>query len=147
MYQPKDVLQKTERIYGIGSNTRKRRLLPIWYKNYPWLHFCCTSLKVYCNQCKLGSELNLRIPRAEPAFSTEGFCNWKKATKRFKDHEISHAHQLAVAAHISRCQVPVNIVNKDSTWSPKQHTSTTFCLALSRTSGSGNETTMLVVQI
>ena len=50
---------------------------------------------------------NIRIQKADTAFSTEGFCNWKKATVRFKQHELSHAHQVAVEAHISRKR-PIN---------------------------------------
>ena len=109
VYQPScsDVLKKTERVYGTGNNRRTRRLLPIWYKNFPWLHFCCSTLRVYCHQCKLASELNIRIPKADTAFSTEGFCNWKKATVRFKEHELSHAHQVAVEAHVSQKR-PIN---------------------------------------
>ena len=80
IYQPTDVhvLKKTERIYGSSGNIHARRLLPSWYKSYLWLNFCCTTLKVYCHQCKLAAKLNVRNPKADPAFSTEGFCNWKK---------------------------------------------------------------------
>ena len=63
-----NVLKKTERIYGSGSNARTRRFLPSWYKTYPWLHFCCTTLKVYCHYCKMATELNVRISKADPAF-------------------------------------------------------------------------------
>ena len=82
IYQPTDihVLEKTERIY---------------------------CLKVYSHQCKLAAKLNVRNPKADPAFSTEGFCNWKKAVVRFREHQMSYAHQVAVAAHISR-QKPIN---------------------------------------
>ena len=51
--------------------------------------------------------MNVRSSKADAAFSTEGFCNWKKAIDRSKEHERSHAHQHAVAAHIS-CQIPIN---------------------------------------
>lgn len=109
VYQPldSDVLKKTERVYGTGNNKRTRRLLPTWYKSFPWLHFCCSTLRVYCHLCMLASELNIRIPKADTAFSTEGFCNWKKATVRFKEHELSHAHQVAIEAHVSRKR-PIN---------------------------------------
>ena len=36
-----------------------------------------------------------------------GFCNWTKAVIRFKEHQLSHALLVAVAAHIS-CQKPIN---------------------------------------
>ena len=54
IYQPKDsdVLKKTERTYGSGNSMRIRHLQPSWYKSHPWLHFCCTSLKLYCWYCK-----------------------------------------------------------------------------------------------
>lgn len=74
-----DVFRKTERIYGSGSSRCTRRLLPSWYKSYPWLHFCCSTLRVYCYQCKLATQLNVRMPKAHPAFSTEGFCKWRKS--------------------------------------------------------------------
>ena len=77
-----NVLKKTKRIYGSGSNARTRRFLPSRYKTYPWLHFCCITLKVYCHYCKMATELNVRISKADPAFSTNGFCNWKKAAQR-----------------------------------------------------------------
>ena len=64
-------------------------------------------LKVYCHHWKLATELNVRIPKVDPAFTTEGFCNWKKALDRFKEHEMSHAHQAAVASHIAH-QTPIN---------------------------------------
>ena len=64
-------------------------------------------LHVYCHQCKLATDMNVRSSKADPAFSTEGFSNWKKAINRFKEHERSHAHQHVVAAHISR-QIPIN---------------------------------------
>ena len=64
----------------------------------------CTALKVYCHHC---TELNVRIPKADPAFTTEGFCNWKKALDKFKEHEMSHAHRAAVASHIAH-QTPIN---------------------------------------
>ena len=51
VYQPScsNVLKKTERVYGTGNNRRTRRLLPTWYKSFLWLHFCCSTLRVYCH--------------------------------------------------------------------------------------------------
>ena len=109
IYQPTDVnvLKKTERIYGSGSNACTSHFLPSWYKTYPWLHFCCTTLKVYCHYCMMATELNVRISKADPALSTNGFCNWKKAVLKFKEHECSLVHQHAVVIRVSH-QRPIN---------------------------------------
>ena len=34
--------------------------------------------------------------KAENAFSTDGFRNWKDATRIYRKHELSHAHKEAV---------------------------------------------------
>ena len=39
--------------------------------------------------------------KADPAFTTAGFCNWKKAVERFKEHESSYAHRNALAMYQS----------------------------------------------
>ena len=55
----------------------------------------------------MATELNVRMSKADQAFSTKGFCNWKKAVLKFKEHECSHTHQHAVVIHAA-CQRPSN---------------------------------------
>ena len=45
-HQPNDanLLKKTEKIYGSGKHARRRHFVASWYKSYPWLHFCSTTL-------------------------------------------------------------------------------------------------------
>ena len=38
--------------------------------------------------------------KADCAFSTAGFSNWKKGTSSFKQHQSSLAHRDAMSAHI-----------------------------------------------
>lgn len=40
-------------------------------------------------------------------FQLRGSVSGEKAILRFKEHELSHAHQVALTAHISR-QMPIN---------------------------------------
>ncbi len=100
-------MKKTGRVFGSGTSQRTRRLQPSWYKSHPWLHFCCTTLKLYCHYCKAARKRNIRLPVCDPAFSIDGFCNWKKATTRFKEHELSRGHRLAYEAQVSN-QAPIN---------------------------------------
>ena len=111
--QPTDaaLLQKTEKLYGSGSNVQKRHFLPSWYKSFSWVHFCTKSLKVYCFYCMQGykSGVTHLSAKAEPTFTLTGFSNWKKATTRFKEHECSQAHRNALAANISSSRsTPIN---------------------------------------
>ena len=111
IYQPLSgsILKKTEKVYGSGKNARKRHVNPAWFKSYSWLHYCLTSMKVYCHYCKHASLSNLRVmsTKAASVFSVDGFCNWKNATAKLKEHEKSLAHRDAVAAHVASKHVPI----------------------------------------
>ena len=102
------LLKKTEKIYGTG---RKRSFLASWYKSFPWLHFCHSSLKVYCFYCKAACKAHITVMsnRADPSFTISGFSNWKNALSKFRDHEYSLAHRDAVAAYLASKSSPVNI--------------------------------------
>ena len=110
--QPTDpiVLKGTERSYGLGGNARKRVFLTSWYKEFSWIHLCCSNFKVYCYYCKraCGSQLKVVSTKADPAFTMIGFSNWKKALNKFKEHESSLAHRDAFAAFIASKSTPVN---------------------------------------
>ena len=84
--------------------------MPSWYKSYPWLHVCCTSLKVYCYYCRHASFSNLSVmsTKGDLAFSTEGFCKWKKGLGLFKTHELSYAHKDALSAYNALKSVPIS---------------------------------------
>ena len=97
------ILKRTERCFGSGKNARNRSFLPSWYKQYPWIHLCCTKFKVYCYYCKRAYDSSAKVAssKADPAFTSAGFCNWKKIVERFKEHESLHAHRNSLAT--SQC--------------------------------------------
>ena len=53
---------------------------------------------------------NLRVMNtgAASAFSVDGFCNWKNAIEKFKEHEKSQAHRDAFAAHVTSKHVTIS---------------------------------------
>ena len=75
---------------------KARCFVSSWYNHFKWIHFCQTRLKVFCYYCVKGSSLSGRNIRADQAFVTTGFSNWKKAIERFKDHKHSVVHKNAV---------------------------------------------------
>ena len=50
----------------------------------------------------MATELNVRISKADLAFSTSGFCNWKKAVQKYIKKGVSHVHQHAVVIRLYR---------------------------------------------
>lgn len=110
--QPIDkvVLKRTEKQYGSGKSLRKRCFLASWYKTFPWLHLCRSTSKVFCYYCRAAckSHITVMSTKADPAFSTSGYSNWKKAVDKFREHEQSLAHKDALKAHASTKNLPVS---------------------------------------
>jgi len=69
-----------------------------WYKRFPWLHFNTEKRCMLCFYCS-NICIDPSLPwtgNTEPAFTSDGFFNWKKGLQRFREHEASHSHYLAV---------------------------------------------------
>lgn len=75
------ILKKTERCFsGSGTNARERSFVQSWYKQFPWIHLCCTKYKVYCFPCKNAYDSGAKVAssKADPAFTTVGFVTGRK---------------------------------------------------------------------
>lgn len=68
--------------------------------------FMCAA--IHC-RCASFSNLSVMSTKADTAFSTEGFCNWKKALTCFKTHEFSRAHKDALSAYTVSKNVPISL--------------------------------------
>lgn len=55
---------------------------------------------MYCFYCKSAYDSSAKVASSK-VFTTVGFCNWKKAVERFKEHESSHAHRNLLATSLS----------------------------------------------
>ena len=75
----------------------KRCFQKQWYGTYSWLDYDETDDVVYCHVCRLADSHNkLNVPLKEPTFTKTGFSNWKDATFKFRNHEKSTCHKIAV---------------------------------------------------
>ncbi|XP_046619690.1 zinc finger MYM-type protein 1-like [Neodiprion virginianus] len=63
-----------------------------------WLYFSPTTGKIYCYACKLMSTQNTKL-------SGEGFSDWKHASDRLCEHEISKTHLESVMSLLQRGRV------------------------------------------
>ena len=79
---------------AIESLFNQRKFRPEWFKKYPWLTACITKKKVFCLPCRyiFKNKLLTFSRNSNPAFIEDGFNTWRKATKRFHDHEGSLSH-------------------------------------------------------
>ena len=88
-------LLKTSKTYKYGNRTQERMFLARWYDEWPWIHLCTTTYKAYCFFCMKYKPRNSGL-KLEPAFTTAGFNNWKKAAEKFEAHKNSTTHLTAV---------------------------------------------------
>ena len=93
-----------------------RKFQSSWKSKYPWINYCSSTSKVFCEVCQKCDELNLFSfsHNRDDAFTIIGYDNWKNALAKFSKHESSKSHQEAilkvanatsgtnVAGHLSR---------------------------------------------
>lgn len=100
-YRPEDeeTLTRTIKEYGHGKQLKTRYFRKEWYKSFEWLTLCSTTYKAFCTDCMKAKRNGLLTfsAKMEQAFISTGFCNWKKAMGRFKEHESSACHKEAIA--------------------------------------------------
>ena len=91
-YQPKQV-DLSISIKHQGQ--QKRSFQTTWFNKYKWLTYCRSKNVSFCFICRKVRQLGM-LPfnrRAEDAFVTIGFQNWKNVTTRFRSHENSDSHK------------------------------------------------------
>ena len=72
---------------------KPRCFLSSWSIQFKWIHFCRQDLKFFVTTVSTeASSLSGRNIKADQAYVTTGFSNWKKTIERFKDHEHSVTH-------------------------------------------------------
>ena len=87
--------KKTSQASGVRENFRVRTFQVVWYNNYSWITLCGTSYLVFCHYCRKAKRKGLLTfsSKQEKAFTLDGFGNWKKTLRRFKEHESSQCHK------------------------------------------------------
>ena len=101
-----------------------------WFNDFPWLHYNEQSDSVLCFICAQQNEkLNLRAARnKEWVFISQGFSNWKKALVRFKEHQVSECHKLAMEYQISIPNTCGNVIQMSNDAAKKTMATNRFCL-------------------
>lgn len=94
-YQPDmNYSTATRKVQGAQS----RSFCKEWFADHTWLTFCVSENKAFCFYCRFAASRNLLnfSTKSEDAFAARGFENWKKAKKKFGNHERSQSHREAV---------------------------------------------------
>ena len=68
-----------------------------WFESFVWLGYDESKDVVFCHTCRTAEYQNkLHTPSKEPSFIRTGFSNWKDAMARFRNHEKSICHRVAM---------------------------------------------------
>jgi hypothetical protein len=75
-----------------------RKFQSSWKSKYPWIKYCSSRCKVFCEVCQKCDELSLFSfsQSRDDAFTIIGYDNWKNSLAKFSKHEASKSHQEAV---------------------------------------------------
>ena len=115
-------IDKSKVVHSHNSKERQdckksycRKIQPAWYQKYPWITVCSSRYKIFCRTCRSAQQQGLLsssvLSRKSP-FITGGFGNWRKALKRFQEHEKSEMHLEAIerlAAKASSLHIGVQL--------------------------------------
>lgn len=95
-------------ILASSKQSKDRKFLPDWVKQFSWLCYNESKQKAFCLLCtKAFVEMKLKRPahvfndRVYDSFVKDGFSSWNKAIERFKVHEKSNLHRIAVESVVS----------------------------------------------
>ena len=81
---------------------RSRSFNPAWYGNYEWLEYSLRLNACFCYPCRLfSSQCSQFSSCPEPAFTVNGFKNWKHATGTrgiLNGHANCKSHKQAIIA-------------------------------------------------
>lgn len=80
---------------GLLKNPYRRKFQKSWKSNFTWIDYDATVDRVFCKTCKEANSKSLLSfsSKKEDAFTSVGFCNWKKALEKFRVHEKSQTHK------------------------------------------------------
>ena len=82
----------------VKTKVVRRSFQDQWYDSFSWLDYDESKDVVYCYICRLADSQNKLHSTLlkEASFIDSGFSNWKDATARFRNHEKSNCHKIAV---------------------------------------------------
>ena len=90
-YQPKN-FKFPAKTFG-SKNPTKRSFQTAWFERFKWLHYDERRDAAYCHTCLKALQSGmLTSSNADPAFTKNGFSNWKNSMEKkkgFQKHESS----------------------------------------------------------
>ena len=99
-------IDKSKVVHSHNSKERQnykksycRKIQSAWHQKYPWITVCSSCYKIFCRTCRSAQQqglLSSSVLSCKSPFITGGFGNWRKALKRFQEHEKSEMHLEAI---------------------------------------------------
>jgi hypothetical protein len=72
---------------------KQRSFNSFWYDQFKWLEYSITADRAFCFPCRLfNNSSGINVGHAEVNYSKVGFNNWKNATSKFREHQLTKTH-------------------------------------------------------
>jgi len=72
---------------------KQRSFNSSWYEQFKWLEYSLTADRAFCFPCRLfNNSSGINVGHAEVNYSKVGFNNWKNATSKFREHQLTKTH-------------------------------------------------------
>ncbi|XP_008189973.1 zinc finger MYM-type protein 1-like [Acyrthosiphon pisum] len=72
---------------------KQRSFNSSWYDQFKWLEYSLTADRAFCFPCRLfNNSSGINVGHAEVNYSKVGFNNWKNATSKFREHQLTKTH-------------------------------------------------------
>ncbi|ODM90673.1 Zinc finger MYM-type protein 1 [Orchesella cincta] len=82
-----------------------------WYDEYKWLHYDEQLNRVLCFVCAEAKSAGLfsNSMKTEEAFTSVGYCNWRRGNENLRKHDISQQHKEAVRKLLLLKKSPISV--------------------------------------
>lgn len=72
---------------------KQRSFNSSWYDQFKWLEYSLTADRAFCFPCRLfNNSSGINVGHAEVNYSKVGFNNWKNATSKFREHQLTKTY-------------------------------------------------------
>ncbi|CAB3977444.1 zinc finger MYM-type 1-like [Paramuricea clavata] len=109
---------------------QNRSFQAAWFDIFSWLHYDEQLDSVLCFYCaQQNAQGNLRCAsKKDQKFISDGFCNWKKSLDKFKQHESSECHKMAIDYAVNFPKNCGNVIDMTNEQSKKLRQTNRRCL-------------------
>lgn len=99
------------------ANDKGQRFNSVWFTEHWWLEYSKSKNAAFCFVFRYFGQ---NSSNSESVYTKEGFTNFRKAKRKFKEHEESKSHKTAELMYNSRAREGKSVTYQLSSYHEKQ---------------------------